>query len=480
VVAALAAVVGVGELTADPAPAQVRATVARVPVAATTLVCPDARADVGTATRIAAAVPPRAPGAAELAPGSRAGILFGMARGATVGELSTPSSALTHRVRTNGPYTLRARGGLAPGATALQLTTLATPERRALAGTPCVAPGTDFWFVGAAAVVGRRSELVVGNAEDAAAELDIELYGPKGRIDVPAARGITVAPGEQTIVKLDALTPRTLGLAVHVVVRAGRVAAAVRDTQTRGVNFRGQDWLPAAAPPSRRIVVPAVPGGAGQRLLHVAAPASSDAVVKIRLLAPSGPFVPAGADVLGVPAGTVGTLDLERFVGGQPVAVELQSDVPVTGSVLARFGGPSGPGDLGWTAAGPALATPTLLADVGLGEKRSATLLLSSAGRATTVRLEPIAAGSTRVPAPFAANVPEGGTVAVRLPAAAGGGTYALRIVPTAGQPVWAGAVVTAGAPGLLLGTVVPVRPALESVAVPPVVADPAVGMAAG
>ena len=151
-----------------------------------------------------------------------------------------------------------------------------------------------------------------------------------------------MAPGRQEVRLLDALSPGTARFAVHVHARQGRIAAAVRDQQVEGLTPLGADWVPAARPPARSVRVPGVPGGGGERHLQVVAPGTADGIVRVRLVSESGAFTPAGLDVIEVRAGSVTDVDIAQYAGGEPVTVELESDVPVTAGVLARVTGETG------------------------------------------------------------------------------------------------------------------------------------------
>ena len=55
-----------------------------------------------------------------------------------------------------------------------------------------------------------------------------------------------------------------------------------------------------------------------------------------------------------MPAGSVSEVDLAPFTGGEAVAVELDSDAPVTAGVLTRLVRAGGQlGDIAYAAAGP-------------------------------------------------------------------------------------------------------------------------------
>ena len=242
------------------------------------------------------------------------------------------------------------------------MTTRSTSDDiRGLASTECAAPGNDFWFVGSGAAVGRRGRLYLSNAESVPAVVDVALYGPDGPIDAPSGRGITLAAGAQRVLKLDALAPDVERFGVHVQVRQGRVAAALRDQQVQGLTPLGADWVPASHAPARRLVLPGVPPGAGERHLMILVPGDSDAIVQVRLIAVDGSFAPSGLDVTEARAGRVSDIDLAPFAGGQAVAVELKSDQPITAGVLIRGrrrGKPSAPR---WPtrAAAPPISRPS-------------------------------------------------------------------------------------------------------------------------
>jgi hypothetical protein len=478
-VALLGGAVGIAESArVEQAPPQAPAT-ASVAVSVATLACPDVRADDRTPARVMAAAPPPA-GAPPADAAGTARVLAGLAeRSAQGAVVARPARAAAATADANGPYAVRATGVVAPGLAAVSTTRGSSGDLRGLDSAACVRPGTDFWFVGGGAVVGQRDVLLLANAERTPAELDLEIVGPEGPVTAPSARGITVAPGEVAKVQLDALAPGVRALAIHVLVRSGRVAAALRDVQVRGLDPRGVDHVPAAAAPARRVVVPGVPGGPGERLLHVVAPGDSDAIVEVRLLAAGGGFVPAGLDVVTAKAGAVTTVDLARYARGEVVAVQLTSDVPVSASVLARTGDPAKTGELAWTAASVPLEAPAVLADSGTAPGVTAALVLSTTGPAARVRLEPIGTGTGTVPPAREVTVPEEGTLTV--PLAGADQPYAVRIVPPAGgSPVWAARVLTATAPGGPFVTVTPVEPAVTTVVVPEVVADVLVGVERG
>ncbi len=369
------------------------------------------------------------------------------------------------------------------------VTTSAVEAARGLLGTTCATPAGDFWFVGSGAVVGERGRVYLSNPEAAPAVVDLSLYGPDGPLDAPAGRGIAVAAGAQEVVLLDALAPGTSVLAVHVHARTGRVSAAVRDQQIDGLTPRGADWVPPAAAPARQQLVAGVTGGAGERVLQVVAPGESDAIVKLRLVTETGSFAPAGLDVLEVKAGSVAVVDLAAYAGTDPVAVSLDSDVPVTAGLLARATaepvagspevdpGAGGLTDVAYTSAGRPLrpATPGTVAQARTGEGVTSTLMLATSGDAATVRVAPLAPATGTA---LEVRVPATSQVVLDLGTVSTAATFAVTVVPLPGSgPVYAvRALAQADARGPLL-TTEPVEPGRFTVAVPRVLADLSTGL---
>jgi hypothetical protein len=378
----------------------------------------------------------------------------------------------------------RGTGRSAPGLTASQLTRSSDVAQRGLAGTTCAPSDTDFWFVGSGAVVGQRGRVYLTNIEAAPAVVDITLYGPDGPIDAPDGRGVAVAPGRQEVRLLDALSPGTTRFAVHVHARQGRISAAVRDQQVEGLTPLGADWVPAARSPARRVRVPGVPGGAGERHLQVVAPGVSDGIVRVRLVGESGAFTPAGLDVIEVRAGSVADIDIAEYAGGEPVTVELAADVPVTAGVLARVTGESADlEEIAYAAAAEPLTPdrPGVVPEVRQGDGVRSTLLLTAPAGAAVVALRALPGGDAPAGASTEVRLPAGAQVVVDLATVSDAAQWSLAVVPEAGAgPVLAVRQVTeTGTRGPLL-TSSPVLPGRYTVDVPSVVPDLSTGLRGG
>jgi hypothetical protein len=465
-------------------------TARTVAVARADAVCPDPTVDTHTETRLSLAAPgaPATAGGGKDAAGPGHARLTGLHGADTPLDLIAPSSGSVLAGPDNGPsngpdtgpVVARGTGASAPGMSAGLLTRSGVPAMRGLLGTSCAAPGTDFWFVGSGAVVGQRGRVYLTNPEPAPAVVDVTLYGPDGAIDAPAGSGIAVAPGAQEVTLLDALAPGITVFAVHVHVRSGRISAAVRDQQVAGLTPKGADWLPPAAAPARHQLVPGVLSGTGERRLQVVAPGESDAIVKVRLVAESGTFAPAGLDVIEVAAGTVKDIDLAPFGTGDAFAVDLDSDVPVTAGVLDRVTATgSDVEDVAYAAAGLPLraATPGVVPEARVGTGVASTLLLAAPAGAVHLRLSvlPPATGTPRE-----LTVPAGSQLPVDLATLGATGSFAVLVRPLAGSgPLYAVREVSQSDPAGPLVTSEPVLPGRYTVRVPRVLADLSTGLRA-
>jgi Family of unknown function (DUF5719) len=468
-----------------------------VPVARATAVCPDTVADATTATAVAMA----APGAIDDHPTARTKVSGGSATLHPLGAAGpvaarlTAVSSIAYAVAASAkssadasdtgadgkPLVAGASGALAPGFTASMTTRSTSDDIRGLASTACVTPGNDFWFVGSGAVVGHRGRLYLTNPESVPAVVDVTLYGPSGLVNAPSGRGVTLAAGAQQVLKLDALAPDIERFGVHVQVRQGRVAAALRDQQVQGLTPLGADWVPAAQSPARRLILPGVPGGAGQRRLQIAVPGDSDAIVKVRLIGADGSFVPSGLDVVEARAGRVSDVDLAPFTGAQPVAVELTSDQLVTAGVLVRVGGVGkARAEMAYTAAAAPIsaAAPGVVADLrgsAAGANVASSLVLAAPDHAATVQINVLAPATAKT---IGVTVPAGEQVTVAAGTLSQDAHFAVTLVPTQGSgPVMAARQLTEADPSGPLLTVLLVSPSRYAVRVPQVVADLSTGL---
>ncbi len=259
-------------------------------------------------------------------------------------------------------YAVRAVGPLAPGLAAEQYMRASGPDFRGLVSGRCAAPGREFWFVGGSGEVGRRGRLVLSNPAAVPAVVDVSVWDESGPVDAPATQDIAIPARSQHLLLLDALAPTAQRIGVRVSASQGRIAASLEVRENDKLEPHGVTFIPAAAEPATEIVVPGVPRH-GERTLRILAPGDTDAIVSLRLFGPDGPFSPVGQDVVTVPAGTVAEVPIDDAAAKAAVAVELESDVPVTASVRVVDAPSDTAPELAYTAATAALdgTAPALL-----------------------------------------------------------------------------------------------------------------------
>ncbi len=401
---------------------------------------------------------------------------------------------LTRPGNPRGPLRLAADGATTPAGTdrsallaATQVTIARRGDLRGLSSAACGPAASDVWLVGGATTPGHRLRLLLTNPTPAAAVVDVHLAGPTGRVAVPSARGLVVAPGAVRAVQLDALAPGLEEPVVRVVARSGRVAAVLHHSWLRGAAPGGVDDVVPAAAPARSLVVTGVfVPRRGWARLRVAAATGADAVVRFRVIGPTGEVTPRGTGVVTVPGGGSAAVGLTGLPAG-PFTLVLTSDEPVVAGALLAVNGPrlgalrTVAGDFAWTAATPPLRGTVLAAAPRPVDSRNgvvtpapttAQLVLGGSDGPAQVRVrEADAAG--RPVRTSTLDVPVNRTVAVTLTPA----TVAYALEVPRGRSVHAALVVSADDPAGSLLTALPLWPAVVAAPVaPPVQADPTLG----
>ncbi|GAA1556047.1 hypothetical protein GCM10009789_06760 [Kribbella sancticallisti] len=231
------------------------------------------------------------------------------------------------------PLSIQGTGPLAAGTTGTSTSTATEGVNRGMASVQCQLPGSDFWFVGASGATGRRDVLVLTNLDTINAEVNVKVYSTGGVLDLPSARGIVVPARGTTELYLSLVAPKMRDLALHVESTGGRVAPSLRNNATNGSTPAGVDWLNTSAPPAKTVMVPGLAPGAGVRILTIANPGDLQATATLTVNGPNGPFKPAELSSVQIPAGSVKAVRLDTVLRGDPSAITISSDQPVTASV---------------------------------------------------------------------------------------------------------------------------------------------------
>jgi hypothetical protein len=443
VTAALAAVVGVASVTGAGAPeAAPAASAARLPVERSTLTCP-APSDSDFASTTYTAFTPKGDsagsgGTAQLLPAADQNGKAAAKRKpvAPLKEAGKPVTATTEV--TDAPALLgTADGALAPGWTVQQTTVIDAGPARAVLGTSCAVPDSEFWFPGVSTAADRQDYVHLTNPDDIAAVVDLELYGDKGEVKTATSDGITVPPGATVPVLLSTLTTeKSAGLTLHVSARSGRVGATVEAEDAKA----GGDWLPASTDPAAGLVMPGIPADATQVRLVAFATGDDDADLKVRLASAGGEITPAGHETVHVKSGMTTAVDLGDVTKGEAGSLVL-SPTGTSGAapVVAALQITRGKGANQETAFLSATAPVGDRATAADNRAKGSTLALTAPDSDATVRVTTSA--STAGGEPVTKNVPvkRGTTVVLSPPApSAGKGAYAVTVEPASGGPVYA------------------------------------------
>ncbi|MFT3874518.1 MAG: DUF5719 family protein [Nocardioides sp.] len=263
-----------------------------------------------------------------------------------------------------------------------------------VASVQCPVASSEVWFTGVGARAGQQTVLQIANPDAGPAVVDVSVYSGKGLVDTPEVRGIRVPGRSVATVDLAQTIPRRGELAVQVAVSRGRAAITALESAGLNESSRTGEWLPGQAEPSTANLLLGLPRDGERRVLTLANPGESEAVVSLELVTDSNTFEPTGLPRIRVRPGSVLRVPLAQVLSGKAAegatGVLVDSSVPLTAAVRSRVAGdlvltPSAAG-LGEEGAAllPAAAGPPLTGAA------TASLVLAgatSAGRATlTVR----------------------------------------------------------------------------------------------
>lgn len=261
------------------------------------------------------------------------------------------------------PLTVRAEPlEESPLVAAASVSVVTDGDARGLAAASCRAPSSEDWIVGGATSVGSTATLVLTNPGLTVAQVDLEVFGPTGRVDVTTTQHV-VAPGATRLVDLGGTAADQAALVVHLRATGGQVTAHVQDTAVRGFTPAGTDLVvPGAAPATRQTVTAVVTpasdvGAADAPLLRLLAP-QDDATARVALLGEDGPVELPGAQRVPLTGGEVTDVPLGGLPGGVYTVV-VDADVPVVAGAVASVVGEEGELDdeprveRAWSAATP-------------------------------------------------------------------------------------------------------------------------------
>jgi hypothetical protein len=450
------------------------------PIGSSVLLCPEPGAGTDLAVRVTAAVIPGQLG--QNGPVGTAGMETLPGRLQESAKIAAPGgqAEITAFGTALPPIRAYGLGNLAPGLVADQWGRDPGGRGRGMASTACAPAASEFWFVGGGAIAGRTTRIILVNPDDTSAVADVIVHGPNGIIDAPAGRGLVVKGQDRLVIRLDVLAPGVAATAAQVVVRTGRVGAAVDDEQQAGLATVGTDWVPPAAAPATKVYVPGIVGGDGARVLSVMAPGDNDAIVNVRVISADGTFAPVDRSTIDVSANSVVTVDMAPVLGKQPSTLELTSDVPIVAGVRMFFGGKNVQDETAFTAGSQPFTGPAAVSGLPVRSNTDVRLSITAPDTAAQVDivLLPFRGGKDPAKSTTARRVKIGaGKVrTVRLDPPAGIKWYTAVVTPVEGSgPVLVAHRVREASGNGDLVTGYPWTPLRVRVVVPTAVQDPAV-----
>jgi len=319
-----------------------------------------------------------------------------------------------------------------------------------LAWSPCPEPRARWWFVGAgAATVTHDTVLSVNNPRSGQAVVDIDVFGADGPVEGPGLHGLTIPAGTTRVIDLAQSAPAVGDLAVSVTATRGLVATTAADRFAPGVVGKAvQEWLPGQSLPSTAVTLAGLPTKPDRASLVVVNPRQVDTIVSVEVIGATGTFTPKDVPPLTVAPGSVATMSIGSIFNGEPLAVRVTSDQPVTAAVRTVTGG-----DVAFaTGVRPIRGATALAVPSGAGQ-----LVLSSAGPASSVQLIAYAASGKQL-LERSVDIPKASSVGTTLPS----GTRYVRLDATTADAV-AGFSVSDAAGVATAGVV----PAISSVLLP-------------
>lgn len=284
------------------------------------------------------------------------------------------AGALTHRPGNEVPVQVTAEGARATEFGAAVLARSNTALDRGLWLTRCLTPGTESWFAGIYSSESARSEIELINPDSSQATVDLQFFGADGEQAAPGGRGITVDGNSSRVVAVESLFTGDTPTSVRVTTTTGRVGAVVRQRTSNGTAASGTDWMAPSALPQTTQVIPAVPGGDGERELIVANPGERRTTARVEIITGDGTVAPADAEQLDVNAHSTATIRLDAGLREDAAAVRITTDQPVIAAVRAVSGD-----DVAFAAAGEPLHGRAVAA-VANAEGISGSLYLTNTG----------------------------------------------------------------------------------------------------
>src|SRR5215469_8716528 len=399
-------------------------------------------------TAVTRSCPPPAPhaGQAHIAlmsmPSGSAAVKSGTGTVALTAVPAVPAPSAGKQAAAARPVTVSTPGALvtvtAPAAAGLGGTAVAATgpmaagfeaEQSDASGTgvvACTHPGSDMWFVGTGTDDGApQVRLYLMNTGDLPASVNVAILTDAG-LQSGLSTGITVAPHQFAAENIGPLVHGSVALALHVQTSSGQVAAAAWESGSSG-----GAWLPQAAGPATRLVIPGLTVASSAARLFLTVPGSTDARVKVVAFTAQGKFPQFGSVPVDAPGSATSSFPLTSL-GASAAGLQLTSTVPIVAGVLVP-----GQGIGSFTTAVAPVTEQGVVAGNPASRGLTVGLVLTAPAAAARATIAVIGAGpgSATAGGQQVTTVKAGHTLAVTVPRPHGGRQpFAMVITPLAGS----------------------------------------------
>ncbi|MEV8214523.1 DUF5719 family protein [Leifsonia sp. NPDC077715] len=229
---------------------------------------------------------------------------------------------------------------------AAQTQTASTEDLAGLAAAACAEPSADTWLVAGSTSLGQTSLVLLSNASEVDATVDLTIYTESGVVSAPGATGIVVPAGSQKVVPLAGLAPSASAPVVRVTTSGGEVVASMQQSYEQGIQPRGAELAGATGLPGRQQIIPGVTIASMNAVqsaqsaegvsvdfpvVRLLVPGAADAKVTVGAVGEAGTAA-GNSYATTLKAGTVAELPLENLKDGD-YTVTVNSDVPVVAAV---------------------------------------------------------------------------------------------------------------------------------------------------
>lgn len=234
-------------------------------------------------------------------------------------------------------------------------------DLRGLAASQCQDPGIEHWLVAGSTEVGASARLVLQNPSRTAATVQLEVFGPAGRVDLAGPSVLSVPAGGTTTTLLEGVAAGQRRVVVHARASGALVAAYLQVSALDGVRPEGVDVVGAGGEPAVRqvlagLVTPGSEAGGDGPVVRLLAPGQT-AAVRLAVYGPSGRVLLPGAEDATLEAGVVTDVSLAGLPAGA-YHVLVESDVPVVAAATAAATGADGTDVATVTSQDPGAAAP--------------------------------------------------------------------------------------------------------------------------